>query len=399
MNIRRHFPTFGRLYRRWNAKYTPGGKAISLLAVYSIPSILSFSDAMPFVGLCAFGLLVLTAILARVFRPKVTAIMRAPDFATVNQPFVTSVAVENPGKQPALDLVVAFPPNLEDWKVRQELNPFSLATGESEVQRFSLTAMQRGTVMLPTANVQTTFPVNLVRNFVRTAESVEISVLPRPRTLAVGAEDGISKLLGIEQRLLATAGTGFEYIGSREYREGPVRRWDYASWARLGQPVVREFAEESDRQIAVLVDTRIARGWKTKVLGRFEDYICGAYSIVEQLLTAEIEVACCVVGDSTNTDTARVGNHGHHRVRKLFAQAQRTRMKDGESPKDDILGHTDGPILVFFPEWDVAREQLVTELTQANPCVRPIVFSPDGTREFPDDVLSMHITPKGIELG
>ncbi|MFK7819113.1 MAG: DUF58 domain-containing protein [Planctomycetaceae bacterium] len=398
MNVRRHFPTFGRLYRRWNARYTPGGKAISLLALYSIPSILSFSDAMPFVGLCAFGVLGLTAILGRVFRPKVKALLRSPDFATVGQPFVASVSVENQSKQPALDLVVGFPPNLDDWVVQQDFTSFSLEPEANEVQRFNVTAKQRGVQSLPPANVMTTFPVNLIRRLVRTAEATEISILPRPRPLAFGAEEGISQLLGIEQRLLATAGTGFEYIGSREYREGPVRRWDYSSWARLGEPVVREFAEEADRQVAILVDTRIASGWRNRVKAHFEDYICGGYSIVEQLLSADIEVACCVVGESTTTDTARVGSHGHHRLRKLFAKAQRTRMKDGESPKDAILGHTDGPILVFFPEWDVARAELVSELCAANPCVRPVVYSTDENPQLPENVLSMQITEKGIRL-
>jgi hypothetical protein len=34
----------------------------------------------------------------------------------------------------------------------------------------------------------------------------------------------------------------------------PAKRWDYGSWARLGQPVVREFADTQQPTAAILVD-------------------------------------------------------------------------------------------------------------------------------------------------
>ncbi len=47
-----------------------------------------------------------------------------------------------------------------------------------------------------------------------------------------------------------------DYVGSREYQIGmPVRRWDFASWARLGKPAVREFAGHSDTLLVIVVDT------------------------------------------------------------------------------------------------------------------------------------------------
>ena len=65
MMLRRQFPTFERLYHWWNVRFTPSGKVISLLVLYSIPAILSFDDAMPFVGLCAVTVLLLTWLLGR----------------------------------------------------------------------------------------------------------------------------------------------------------------------------------------------------------------------------------------------------------------------------------------------------------------------------------------------
>lgn len=395
--IRRTFPTFIRLYRWWNVRFTPGGKAISLLAIYSIPAIISFADVMPFIGLCSLAVLFLTWGLAKMFRPTLDAVVRTPGFGIVGQPFSAAVTVTNPTQQPALDLLVRFPETDLGWSIRQDPEPFSLDVNESVVRRFSLTANQRGLARPPAGTVLTTFPVNLIRNFVRTAESTEIAILPKALPLAINAENGIAQILGIEQRFLATAGQGYEYIGSREYREGPVRRWDYSSWARLGQPIVREFAEEANRQVAILVDTRIARGRRSKVEAAFERYISGAFSVVEHMLNADIEIGHCVVGNEQTSDFARSGNFGHTRIRRLFALTKRTRMKDDPSPTEGLKLHTDGPILLFVPEWDEAREELVYELGLTNPCVRPIMFC-DDENETPEGVLALKLEKRGVTI-
>lgn len=46
------------------------------------------------------------------------------------------------------------------------------------------------------------------------------------------------------------------YVGSLEYRAGmPVRRWDFASWARLGRPILREFNSAAKQTVTVFIDT------------------------------------------------------------------------------------------------------------------------------------------------
>jgi uncharacterized protein (DUF58 family) len=51
-------------------------------------------------------------------------------------------------------------------------------------------------------------------------------------------------------------GDALDYTGSREYQVGmPVRRWDFASWARLGRPIIREFQSPSVQLVTLIVDT------------------------------------------------------------------------------------------------------------------------------------------------
>lgn len=400
--IRRQFRTFERVYRWWSFRFTPGGKAVSLLALYSVPAILSFDDAMPFVGICAIVALLMTKLLGRVFRPRLDVELRTPTFATVEQPFIASVQITNLSNQAALDLIAHIqtkPTTDATWKPKKSLEPITL-DGQATVARpIAVTPYKRGLHRLPPAEVLTVFPMNLIRRAVTRTEGNEVVVLPKVLPVTTTRHESLSEMLGVEQRLLATAGGGFEYLGSREYVEGPVRRWDYASWARLGQPVVREFAEEADRQISIIVDTSVHSRKQARDTKSFERYISCAFSLVEQLLNDDIEIALCVVGEAVSHETARPGNFGHRTVRKLIATAEPTRDASKTASNAALLGqHADGPALVFLPEWNAFSEELLTGLRRFNPSVRPFLYEESESESPVSDAVRLRIVDGGIEI-
>ncbi len=102
------------------------------------------------------------------------------------------------------------------------------------------------------------FPFHLFRSSRRFKSKTRIAVTPR---LITGDEDSLSRALlnslgGWSRKLLS--GDALDYTGSREYVVGmPVRRWDFTSWARLGQPIVREFQSPSIQVVTLIVDTSI----------------------------------------------------------------------------------------------------------------------------------------------
>ena len=56
--------------------------------------------------------------------------------------------------------------------------------------------------------------------------------------------------------LSSSTGDAIEFVGTREYREGdPVRNIHWRSWARRGEPVVKEYQEEYFARIALVLDT------------------------------------------------------------------------------------------------------------------------------------------------
>lgn len=394
--IRRQFRTFERLIRWWYRRFTATGKAVSLLALYSIPAILSFDDAMPFIGLCAFFVLILTSILGRVFRPRLDVELRTPPVAAVGQSFIVATRVRNLSSQPALDLHVRFPTNDPQWLVSSTEVAFTLDESESSSQNVSITAFSRGLHRVPAAEIVTTFPMNLINKRVTRTAASEIIVLPKLLPVSLGKHEAVSQMLGIEQRLMATVGNGFEYLGSREYVEGPVRRWDYASWARLGQPAIREFAEEADRQISLIVDTTLSSRKALRNKEAFDEYLACVFSVIEHVLSEEIEVALCIVGDQVCHEVARSGNFGHRSIQKLIATAPATDKPAEPGNRASLLGrHSDGPILVFVPEWNERTEELVSELRRVNRCVRPVIREIDNP---PDDAVVLQLSGGGVEI-
>src|SRR6185369_16941459 len=56
--------------------------------------------------------------------------------------------------------------------------------------------------------------------------------------------------------LSSNTGDSVEFTGTRDYREGdPIRSIHWRSWARRGQPVVKEYQEEYFCHIAIILDT------------------------------------------------------------------------------------------------------------------------------------------------
>jgi uncharacterized protein (DUF58 family) len=100
--------------------------------------------------------------------------------------------------------------------------------------------------------------------------------------------------------LASNTGDSVEFMGTREYRHGdPVKNIHWRSWARVGEPVVKEFQEEYFCRLALILDTflparpaeRDERGFEAaiSVLASIADYFSKSEHIVD-ILAAGPEV-------------------------------------------------------------------------------------------------------------
>ncbi len=221
----------------------------------------------PWMGLFAASLTMLVAgwVISRVMRPNLALDFSLPNSVPVDQPLPVTIHLRNRSRLPAMDLMVAVINDKAGRRARPS-QAIRSVDGRQSVSLIrpdgrrdvvvSLIGSRRGIHDLPAISVESMFPFHLFRSTRRLRAVTQIAITPR---LMTGDDDPLAKALldtlgGWSYRLLA--GDALDYTGSREYQVGmPVRRWDFASWARLGRPIVREFQSPSIQSVSIIVDT------------------------------------------------------------------------------------------------------------------------------------------------
>jgi hypothetical protein len=120
----------------------------------------------------------------------------------------------------------------------------------------TLTARRRGRYELRAPTLRLTDPLRLATG---------LSVAASPQTLLVYPRffrmDAFPVPLGRRYQpggipLSSNTGDAIEFVGTRDYREGDaIRNIHWRSWARRGQPVVKEYQEEYFSRVALILDT------------------------------------------------------------------------------------------------------------------------------------------------
>ena len=235
--------------------FTVTGRMLGLSAAVTL--FVLIDSALAELAAYIFCLLASAFVCGLVFRPRLRLKAEEPSIVLNGQRFMVRVVVENVGRLAAYDLSLSFSgvqPGL-----RMETSPVdcpAVDSSESVIVEFSGDAVRRGIFPLPTIHVASLFPFGLFRFFSR--HDLKTSVTVAPNYLQSDQTAGEATLGFDESEVVGQhRSRGLqEYIGSREFQPGlPVRRWDFASWARLGKPAVREFSEGSDSSILVVVDT------------------------------------------------------------------------------------------------------------------------------------------------
>lgn len=149
-------------------------------------------------------------------------------------------------------------------------------------------ADRRGRYTLPPLGVGTTDPFGLLS----TARVIEPGrvVLSYPRFYTL---DSLPLPPGRRYQpggipLASSLGDSTEFVGTREYRDGdPLRRIHWRSWARRGEPVVKEHQEEYFSRVALVLDTYLPRRPSPAERRAFEAAISQLASIADYMSRRE----------------------------------------------------------------------------------------------------------------
>jgi uncharacterized protein (DUF58 family) len=136
--------------------------------------------------------------------------------------------------------------------------PRDVALAPGEVLRVEYRAVprERGALAFEPAALAITSPLGMWTRRLRTGPTHSVRVYPnfqRVQEYARLALDRRTVQMGIHQR--PRRGEGLEFHQLREYRSGdPLRQIDWKATARIGKAISREYQEERDQQIVVLLD-------------------------------------------------------------------------------------------------------------------------------------------------
>lgn len=384
------------LFANVSNRFSDEGQVFSALSVLSAAVALDVSRSHVFVAWCAITALVSASLLLspflRLLGVRVT--VTAPRRVTLGEEACLSVSLTNGATREHASVRVrgSFLPWDGAWTVRTRGVPL---LGKGETARVELRArfFERGSHVLSPIQARALVPMGLALGPPAESEPVRLLVVPRiARVTRVALPASRRHHQGGVPRASHTADAR-ELAGVRPYRIGdPVRDLHARTWARVGEPVVREYREEYFAHVGVVLDTDLG-GADAR---RFEAAVSLTAGIVARCAGGEAIVEMMVLGRTVHTAT--LGRS----LGTLNAALDVLACADPEGPFDEeaLLGRLRSHLgrlsaIVFVTtRWDERRTDFVARTRAAGTaCIAYVVAEPDGaelrlaTRVSPAEVL------------
>lgn len=363
--LRAQFCTFEAIFVWWRENLTLGGKTLTLGMLLCLPGLISLDSPLFLLFSAQLSLLLAAGAASYWFRPRLKLrILAAPD-VPCGETVDLRLRVENRSAQTISDLSLELVDQPAVWeRVQPRRFVPLLAGGGSTTVSLTVRPLRRGVFPLAGVRCSSTFPLNLFRLGRTNDVAGEVTVLPNYLPLAsLDLSRIASKFLGEQLHDAVLMGHGGDYAGSREYLPGsPVRRWDYCSWARLGQPVVRQFTNPEQPTCAIVVDDgcgRRASSPQGEPVAEFEAAVSLAAALSEALTAQNHQIVQLVVGDRVQAPTSAGLRNQHSAVLRMLAAADAA-ADERFSLHDEHLVQalrTADAVFVLLASWDRERAE------------------------------------------
>jgi uncharacterized protein (DUF58 family) len=326
-----------------------------------------------------FSLLAGTFFAALIFWPRLHIVRNQASKGIVGQTITGRFQIHNVGHLPCYDVSLSYfdlPTGL------QEIDPERIirrvGSGDTTEFEIKIKPLRRGLYEVRDPRHYSTFPFNIFRAGPRIFQSTPLLILPS-FTAMDKVEIPISSRFqpgGIV--LTSNVGESPEYIGNRAYRPGdPLRRIDSKAWARLAQPVVREYQEEYYSRVGLVLDTFIPprRHRPPEGFPTLEAGISLTAAVADAMSRGEYIIDIFAAGPDlyvfrTGRHTVQLDN-----VLEILAciKAHRRNPFSVVAPAlSDELTKMSAVIFVLL-DWDLPREELVRAAVEAG-CSTKVVI-------------------------
>ncbi len=356
------------------------------------------------------AMLALSAVLSMLFRARVQVRRSLPRFATAGEELGYRIVVGNAGARPLADIEVkerfanvqptyaefrrardprAAERNWVDrkggyfrWRhlVERRL-PESAKCGalalmppgaQAEV-RASLVPRRRGVLSFGGIDVVRPDVFGLAYGRERVPLADRLVVLPKRYRLPQVLLPAQRLLQPGGHALASSIGDSEEFLSLREYRPGDsLRRVHWKSFARTGEPVVKEFETEFFERHALVLDTGAAGETEA-----FEEAVSIAASFVYTIDTQESLLDLVFVAGQPECHTAGRGEASNIHLLEILAGLEPSRPEDFDQLAREVLamrGTLSSAVFVLLA-WDEPRKKLVSALTASGLGVRVLLVA------------------------
>lgn len=373
------------------------------------------TQSMAYQAFALLAALLLLAALSLFERPAALGLRRVlPRFATAGQPLRYAVRIENRGGAalsgavlserpdrvlPTREEFDAQDPSERSWFERASgyarweparrrlLSAWGapvplpdLRPGEGAEAALSLTPLARGRLRLNALRALAPEPLGLLWRTVEAGAPESLLVLPRRYPVPRIALPGRRRHQAGGVALASAVGESEEFVSLRDYRPGdPLRRVHWKSWAKRGEPVVKEFQDEHFVRHALALDT-FASGSDPDC---FEEAVSVAASFACSLLTQDSLLDLLFVADRAYCLTAGRGVGAVEGLLEALACAAPRRDGAVDVLADTVAGRHAAlsGCLVVLLGYDPARRALVRRLRSLGLEPLPLVVArkePEG---------------------
>ena len=369
---------FPWVWRVWSQRFTRAGHYFTIATLFFVAFGSISLDQQFYVPLTyAIGLWVVAYLGMWLGRPSVALTAHYAHRAQAGETLQVEIDVQALGRR-GIGLSVLpdrLPPEVDAASEDGAALP-SLAPGETARVRLALFCRKRGVFGLRGFRVETALPLGLM---------VAQRVFSERRTLLVAPRFSPLPRLDVPRgRRTQPGGTAsafqlgdsFEFIGSREYREGdPVRSIDWRATARLSRPVVREYREEFLQRVAVLLDTHTPMPPGLPPPPSFESAVSLTAALCDFMVRSEF--ALDVLADGPILHSLGGLNAGE-RVMDLLAAVEANTRQRGVSFADldrDLSARLGQITLIVcvFQDWDTARQEFAERLRDSGAGLKIVV--------------------------
>ncbi|WP_200389968.1 DUF58 domain-containing protein [Roseibacillus ishigakijimensis] len=413
--LHRNYSRTGRWGWRMSRRIRPFGWGILLLTILAAVLGANIENSAVYMmftlGVSSMGL----ALLWLAFRQgKISGHRHLPEFASVGEELHYTVTIKNEHRRKLVVMLFEeWPPdpspdyktfattpepgeekrNLVDrfllyyrWTWLQERergfsliearqSPRQLASGEVGHLHFTLIPQHRGLLKIEDLRLLLPDPMGLFQRSLPTRIPPEhIVVLPKRYPITN------LHLLGAAHHHLGgdsasnRSGDNGDFLHLRDYQNGDaMRSVDWKSWARTGQPVVREYEDNYYPHYGIILDTN------APLHQAFEEAVSIASSFVVSMNTQECLLDLLFLGDQSYRLTAGQGVARRAKLLEALATVtsnQQDNFKDLEALIKKESSHLTA-LIAIFPDWSPSRQLLVQSLQARGMVIHSLIVGDD----------------------